>query len=121
MILHGENRVFPVLHPFDGAVVEVKVRDLKRLGTGDAARVTPDREAVVLRRDKYLSGRKIPYWMVPPPMPIRELCRLPPERQTEQLVAQADAEDGEGAIGEGAQRGNRVGHPPRIPRPVRGK
>ena len=48
MILHGENRVFPVLHPFDGAVVEVKVRDLKRLGTGDAVSIAPDREAMVL-------------------------------------------------------------------------
>jgi len=48
MILDRENRVFPVLHAFDGAVVEVKVRDLKRLGTGYAAGVAPDREAVVL-------------------------------------------------------------------------
>jgi hypothetical protein len=48
MVLDGENRVFPVLHPFDGAIVEVKVRDLKRLGTGDAVWIAPDREAMVL-------------------------------------------------------------------------
>jgi len=48
MILHRENRVFPMPHPFDGAVVEVKVRDLKRLGTGDAAGIALDREPVVL-------------------------------------------------------------------------
>ena len=39
MILDRENRVFPVLHAFDGPVVEVKVRDLKRLRTGHPARV----------------------------------------------------------------------------------
>ena len=48
MVLDGENRVLLVLHPFDGAVVEVKVGDLKRFGTWNAARITPNREPVVL-------------------------------------------------------------------------
>jgi len=48
MILHREYRVFPVLHSFYGAVVEVKVGDLKRLGTRDPSRIAPDCEAVVL-------------------------------------------------------------------------
>ena len=48
MILHREYRVFPVLHAFYGAVVEVKVGDLKRLGTRDPSRIASDREAVVL-------------------------------------------------------------------------
>jgi hypothetical protein len=80
MILDRENGVFPVLHAFDGAVVEVKVRDLKRLGTGYAAGIAPDREAVVLGCDKYLSCRKIPYRMVAAPMPVRELHRLSAQR-----------------------------------------
>src|SRR2546427_3433093 len=48
VVLHGENRVLPMLHSFDRAVVEVKVRDLKRRGTRYAGGVTPHREAVVL-------------------------------------------------------------------------
>jgi hypothetical protein len=48
MILDRENRVFPVLHAFDGPVVEVKVRDLKRLRTGHPARVAAYGESVVL-------------------------------------------------------------------------
>src|SRR6185437_4510958 len=96
------------------AVVEVKVRDLKRVGTGDAARIAPGRETVVLRGDKYLSRRKIPHRMVPPPMPVGELGRLPPQRQPEQLMAEADPEDGERAVRQVAQRGDGVGHRRRI-------
>jgi len=48
MVLDGKNRVLPVLDAFDGSVVEVKVGDLKRLRAGNAARLTPDGESMVL-------------------------------------------------------------------------
>jgi len=48
MVLNGKNRVFAVLDPFDGPVVEVKVGDLKRLRAGDAARLAANRESVIL-------------------------------------------------------------------------
>src|SRR2546430_3591117 len=57
--------------------------------------------------------------MVPPPMAVRELHRLPAERQPEQLVAEADPKDRECAVRQIAQRGDRVGHRRRISRPIR--
>ena len=78
VVLHRENRVLPVLHSFDGAVVEVKVGDLKRFGTGHAAAVAAHRETMVLRRDKYLSCREIPHRMVAAPVAVRELTVSPP-------------------------------------------
>src|SRR5438105_11808134 len=110
VVLHRENRVLPMLHPFDGAVVEVKVGDLKRFGTWHAGGVTAHREAVVLRRDKYLSCREIPHRMVAAPMAVGELHRVTPERQTEQLVTEADPENRARAVGQVAQRGNGVVH-----------
>jgi hypothetical protein len=48
VVLDGENGVFPMAHPFDGTVIEVKVRDLKRLRTRHASRISLHREAMVL-------------------------------------------------------------------------
>jgi len=79
-----------VAYTFDGPVVEVKVRDLKRLRTGHAARIAAHCEAMVLRRDKYLSCIEIPHRMVAPAMPVRELYRLAAQRQTEQLMSETD-------------------------------
>src|SRR5205807_4234888 len=100
VVLHRENRVLPVLHPFDGAIVEVKVGDLKRFGTRHAAGVAPQRETMVLRRDKYLSCREIPHGLVAAPMAVWELHRVAPERQPEQLVTEADPENRQRAVGQ---------------------
>src|SRR5689334_3553365 len=54
MILDGEERLFRVREPFDGAVVQIEVRE-RRLAL---QRVDVDREAVVLRRDLDLAGRR---------------------------------------------------------------
>ena len=48
MVLDRENRVFPVLDPFHGAVVEVEVRHFERFRTRNACRLAPDGKAVVL-------------------------------------------------------------------------
>ena len=48
MVLDGENGVLPMPHSFDRTVIEVKVRDLKRLRTRDACGVSLDGESVVL-------------------------------------------------------------------------
>src|SRR5690242_3611181 len=93
VVLYRENRPLPVPHAFDGGVIEVKVRDLERRGSGNAARVAAHRESMVLRRDKYLSGSKIAHRMVAPSMTVREFHRVAAQRQTEQLVAEANAED----------------------------
>src|SRR5438552_15552569 len=100
MVLDGKNRVLPVLDAFDGSVVEVKVGDLKRLGAGNARRFATNRESVVLRRDKYLSGRKIAHGMVAAAMAVRQLHGFPSYRQSKQLVPEADAKDRNVPVGQ---------------------
>ena len=95
MVLNSENRVLPVPYPFDGPVVEVKVRDLKRLRTGHAARIAAHREPMVLRRYKYLSRTEIPHRVVTAAVPIGEFDRLSPKGEAQKLVPQANAESGE--------------------------
>src|SRR5437879_4136617 len=48
MVLDGDDRVLAVPDPFHGAVIEVEVRDLQRLRSGNAAGVALNREPVVL-------------------------------------------------------------------------
>src|SRR5258705_11108171 len=91
MVLNGKNRVFPVLDPFDGPVVEVKVGDLKRLRARNATRLSPHCESMILRCDKYLSCRNIPHWMVAAAMSLRELHRLAPHCQAKQPMAETDS------------------------------
>src|SRR6266568_1762909 len=91
VVLDGKNRILSVLDAFDGPVVEVKVGDLKRLRTWNTARFAPDCESVVLRRDKYLSRIEIAHGMIAAPMSVRELLRLSAQRETEYLLADADA------------------------------
>src|SRR4029077_10189771 len=100
MVLDGKNRVLPVLDAFDGPVVEVKVGDLKRLRAGNARRFTANCESVVLRSDKYLSGRKIAHGMVAAAMAVWELHRFPAHRQAKQLVPEADAKDRNVPVGQ---------------------
>src|SRR5882762_7806325 len=110
MVLNGKNRVFPVLDPFDGPVVEVKVGDLKRLRARNTARLAPHCESMILRCDKYLSCRKIPHRMVTAAMSIRELYRLATHCQAKQLMAKADAEDRQLPVRQGANCIDRVTH-----------
>src|SRR6267142_5352700 len=93
VVLDGKNRVLPVLDSFDGPVVEVKVGDLKRLRARNLTRLSPYGESMILGRDKYLSCRKIPYWMVAAAVSVWELHRLATHGQAEQLMAEADAKD----------------------------
>src|SRR6266566_7530894 len=93
VVLDGKNRVLPVLYSFDRSVVEVKVRDLKRLRAWNAARLSPHRESMILGRDKYLSRSKIANRMIPPPVAVGQLDRLASHRQAEQLMAETDAKD----------------------------
>src|SRR5438552_8974496 len=100
MVLDGKNRVLPVLDAFDGSVVEVKARDLKRLRAGNAGRFAANRESVVLRRYKYLSRREIAHRMVAAAMAVRKLHCFPTRRQAKQLVPETDAEDRNVPVGQ---------------------
>src|SRR5438034_6618932 len=92
VVLDRENCVLAVLDPFDGPVVEVKVGDLKRLRARNAARLPPDCESMVLRRDKYLSCSNIADRMIAAPMAVGQLHRFPAHCETEQLVTETDPE-----------------------------
>src|SRR6266446_1572837 len=107
MVLHGENRVLPVAHPLHRAVIEVQVGHLERRRARDAVPLPPQGEAMVLRRDKYLSGRNIAHGMVAPAVAIGELDRLSPQRQPEELMAEADPEYRDLPIREVADRADR--------------
>src|SRR3989475_10873290 len=93
MVLHRERRLSLHGQALDGVVVQVQVRHL-----GAAAeRLGVDREAVVLRRDLDLAGREVLDWLVAAVVPELELEGAPAERETHDLVSQADAEDGDAA------------------------
>ena len=79
MVLHGENRGFPVPDAFDGAIIEVKVGHLKCFRARNAPGIAADREAVVLGGDKHLPCRKIADGVVSPAVTVREFDRVPPE------------------------------------------
>ena len=48
VVLDGKNRVFPVLDPLHGTVIEVQMGDFERFGARNAACFAPDSESVVL-------------------------------------------------------------------------
>ena len=100
VILDGKDGGFPVPETFYRSVVEVTVGDFERFRTRDFCAVTADREAVVLGRYKYLSCSEIPHWVVAPAVPVWQLDCVAAERKPQQLVAEADAEDRQAAVGE---------------------
>src|SRR6266852_6761224 len=114
MVLDGENRVFPVPNTFDRSVVEVKVRDIKRLRAGHRRRLPADRKAVVLGRDKYLPRCEITYWMIAAAMAIGQFDCLSAQRETHQLMAEADPKDRYCPVGQIANGFDCVSHGGRI-------
>ena len=107
MILNAEDRQAFVPQPFERLVVQVDVAGLD-VG-GKSGRV--DGEAVVLGRDLDLAGRLVPHRVVGASMAELELERVGTEGLAEQLVSQADPEDGDSApVGGGSdQRAQRGG------------
>jgi hypothetical protein len=87
----AEDRRFLVPQPLDGLVVEVDMGHFdicrQRLGI--------DGETVVLRSDVHFPGAQILHRLVPTAMAELELEGLRPAGQAEDLVAEADAEDGD--------------------------
>ena len=80
---------------FNSAIIEVKVGDFQCFRARNAPSVASNREPVVLGSDKHLPRLEIAYRVVPPAMPVGELHRLAPQSEPQELVAQANTEDGE--------------------------
>ena len=90
MILDAENRQAMVPEPFQSLVVEIDVAglDLGRQGRGI------DRKAVVLRCDLDLTGLLVPDRMIGATVAELELECASAEGLAQELMSQADAEDG---------------------------
>src|SRR6266568_3625316 len=94
VILDAEERQRLVPQALERLVVQVHVgeRDCARL-----ERIRIDRETVVLRRDFDLLRFQIQHRMVPAVMAELQLVGAAAEREADDLVAEADAEDGDAA------------------------
>ena len=95
VVLHGVGRDVEALDPLDHVVVEADVRDA-RPSVGCVAVAVEgrvDREAVVVRRHLDLARRAVHDRLVDAPVSVLELVGAEPESPTEQLVAEADAEE----------------------------
>src|SRR5882724_10780817 len=88
MVLHREYRLRAVTQAFDGLVVEIDVRDLDIF----RQRRRIDGKAVVLRCDLDLARLEIFDRVVRAAMTELQLEGLAAKRETENLVAEADAE-----------------------------
>ncbi len=91
MVLHAEYRFIAMAHAFNGVVVEVHVRDLDFASRAES-RV--DTEAMILRRDLDFAGLAVQHRVVCAMMTELQLVRFAAECETENLMAQADAEYG---------------------------
>ena len=85
---------------------------------GNTVRVANHSEAMVLGGDEHLPRAEVAHGVVPAAMAISHLRGLPPERQTDQLVPEADAEGRQAAAGELAHAADGVAHRGGIPRPI---
>ena len=116
VVLHGEQRQLAVAQALDRVVVQVHVRDLDVLGLGERGGV--DGEAVVLRRDHDAPGLLVALGLVRAVVPEAQLARRAAEREAEDLVAEADAEQRHASPDQLAHDRDRVGHRGRIARAV---
>src|SRR3954452_24475646 len=98
VVLDGEGRHIQERQPFDDAVVEVDVADVRPAEgrTEGLARTRLDRrvngEPVVVRGDLDPSGDAVLDRLVDAAVAVAELVGPEPERASEDLVAEADAE-----------------------------
>ncbi len=90
VVLYAEDGEVAMAHAFDGAVVEIDVRDFDLRWE----RVGIDCKAVILRGDRNFSGAEIFHRLVATAVTELELESFTTESVTEDLIAQADAEDG---------------------------
>ena len=104
VILHREGRLVGAAQALVGAVEQRDVRHLDVLGQ----RLGQDAEAVVLRGDLDLAGRQVLDRLVGAAMAALHLARLAAQRQRQDLVAEADAEQRHLLVEHALDRGHAV-------------
>src|SRR5690554_4401800 len=92
MILHREDRQPRMLEPFDGAVVQIQVRDPKLRRILHTALISLHREAVVLSGNLDGSIGETTHRMIPAAVAVQQLVGACPERPRDELMPEADAE-----------------------------
>src|SRR5262245_17254344 len=93
MVLHGKDRELAMTQSFYGSIVQVEVRNLERWSSGNTGFIPFHRETVVLRRDQNPAALEIANWMVSAAVAVRELHGISTERESYQLMSEADTED----------------------------
>src|SRR5262249_40631108 len=91
VILHAKQRQIPVPHPFQRVVVQIdvgKVDFTLRKGVGI------NREVMIVRSDLDLARVQLLYRMIAAVVPELELEGFSAQRESGQLVSQANSEDG---------------------------
>ena len=91
MILNGEDRKIPVAHPFQSSIVQV---DVCQFDFVPVQGVRIKRETVVLGGDLDFSGVEFPNRLICSPVSELEFVGPASQGKAEELVSQADAEDG---------------------------
>src|SRR5215213_10342709 len=89
-------------------VVQVHVGDLERRRTRNTLLVALNGEPVVLRGDQDTPGLQLANGMIPAPMPVGHLRCPSAERESQELMSQADTEHRHLALGDRADGTRRV-------------
>src|ERR1043166_334838 len=89
MILDAEDRQLLMPHSFNGVVIQINVRDLNTFWQ----RVRIDGKTVVLRGDGDFAAAQIFYRLVRAAVPEFQFESRSTERETEDLMAEANAEN----------------------------
>ena len=110
--LHREDRLILEFDAGDRAVIEVFVGDLDIRYPGDG--IAAHDEAMVLRSDFAFAALQILDGVVHPAVALEHLLGLQTLAQGDQLVSQADAENGLAQCDDVADEGNGIGHGRRI-------
>ena len=90
VILHAEHRLAAVAEAFQRLVVQIHVRDFD---VARVERIRIHREAVIVRGDLDALRQLVDHRMIGAAMPELQLVSFAAQRQPENLVTQADAED----------------------------
>src|SRR5689334_7750541 len=88
MVLHREHRLAGVAEAFNGAVVQVQMRNLDPRGQG----IRVDGEPMILGCNLNLAGFELLHRMVRTAVAELQFERLAADRKPENLVAETDAE-----------------------------
>ena len=92
VVLDGENRFRGVTKALERTIVEI---DVRWLGPDGGEAVCVNCEAMVLAGDLNFAGVEILHGLIAATMAELEFVRLSSQRQAQQLMSQANAEDGQ--------------------------